>query len=197
MPVGDHGARLLEPVLTCCMTRGENGMAQAKIEGGFEMSEKSDEFAKQVETVVRDFEASLSEREWSMRRDPKRMRDETGNVFSVLSLTLINGASPTSAGPERIRHPRSRRRHGPLPVATVRRRRNSLSRGRRVVYSITVSGRARRHRQSDEMDSFAPHQRLDQQHAGVDRRTCRTFCLNLQRSRAPDGVVCHDRSTRK
>jgi hypothetical protein len=55
------------------------------------MSEKSDEFAKQVETVVRDFEASLSEREWSMRRDPKRMRDETGNVFSVLSLTLING----------------------------------------------------------------------------------------------------------
>jgi hypothetical protein len=55
------------------------------------MSEKSDEFAKQVETVVRDFEASLSERDWSMRRDPKRMRDETRNVFSVLSLTLING----------------------------------------------------------------------------------------------------------
>ncbi len=54
------------------------------------MSEKSDEFAKQVETVIRDFEACLSERDWSMRRDPKRMRDETGNVFSVLSLTLIN-----------------------------------------------------------------------------------------------------------
>lgn len=55
------------------------------------MSEKSDEFAQQVETVVRDFEASLSGRDWSIRRDPKRMRDETGNVFSVLSLTLING----------------------------------------------------------------------------------------------------------
>jgi hypothetical protein len=55
------------------------------------MSEKSDEFSRQVETVVRDFEASLSGRDWSMRRDQKRMRDETGNVYSVLSLTLING----------------------------------------------------------------------------------------------------------
>jgi hypothetical protein len=55
------------------------------------MSGKSDAFAKQVETVVSDFEASLSGQDWSMRRDPKRMRDETGNVLSVLSLTLIKG----------------------------------------------------------------------------------------------------------
>ncbi len=55
------------------------------------MSEKSDAFAKQVETVVRDFEVSLSGQDWSIRRDPKRMRDEFGNVYSVLSLTLIKG----------------------------------------------------------------------------------------------------------
>jgi hypothetical protein len=55
------------------------------------MSDKSDAFAKQVETVVNDFEASLSGHDWSMRRDPKRMRDEIGNVYSVLSLTLIKG----------------------------------------------------------------------------------------------------------
>ena len=55
------------------------------------MSDKSDVFAKQVETVVSDFEASLSGRDWSMRRDPKRMRDEAGNIFTVQSLTLIKG----------------------------------------------------------------------------------------------------------
>jgi hypothetical protein len=55
------------------------------------MSDKSDAFAKQVESVVSDFEASLSGRDWSMRRDPKRMRDEIGNVFTVQSLTLIKG----------------------------------------------------------------------------------------------------------
>jgi hypothetical protein len=55
------------------------------------MSDKSDAFAKQVETVVSDFEASLSGRDWSIRRDPKRMRDEIGNVYTVQSLTLING----------------------------------------------------------------------------------------------------------
>jgi hypothetical protein len=55
------------------------------------MSDKSDAFAKQVETVVSDFEASLSARDWSMRRAPKRMRDEMGDVYSVQSLTLING----------------------------------------------------------------------------------------------------------
>jgi hypothetical protein len=55
------------------------------------MSDKSDAFAKQVETVVSDFEASLSGRDWSMRRDPKRMRDEIGNVYTVQSLTLIKG----------------------------------------------------------------------------------------------------------
>ncbi len=55
------------------------------------MSVKSDAFAKQVETVVSKFETSLSEHEWSIRRDPKRMRDEVGNVYSVLSLTIIKG----------------------------------------------------------------------------------------------------------
>jgi hypothetical protein len=55
------------------------------------MSDKSDAFAKQVETVVSDFEASFSERDWSVRRDPKRMRDEIGRVYSVQSLTLIKG----------------------------------------------------------------------------------------------------------
>ena len=34
--------------------------------GELEMSDKSDAFAKQVETVVREFEASLAGRDWSM-----------------------------------------------------------------------------------------------------------------------------------
>ncbi len=55
------------------------------------MSVKSDAFAERVKMVVSDFEASLSGRDWSMRRDPKRMRDEIGNVYSILSLTLIKG----------------------------------------------------------------------------------------------------------
>jgi hypothetical protein len=55
------------------------------------MSDKSDAFAKQVVTVVRDFEVLLCGQDWSIRRDPKRMRDETGNVYSVLSLPLIKG----------------------------------------------------------------------------------------------------------
>jgi hypothetical protein len=61
------------------------------VRGEFEMSDQSDAFAKQVETVVRDFEVSLSGQDWSIRRDPKRMRDEFGKVYSVLSLTLIKG----------------------------------------------------------------------------------------------------------
>ncbi len=55
------------------------------------MSDKSHAFAKQVEQVVNEFESSLSARDWTMRRDPKRMRDEAGDVYSVQSLTLING----------------------------------------------------------------------------------------------------------
>ncbi len=55
------------------------------------MSDKSDAFAKQVESVVSEFEASLSRQDWSMKRDLKRMRDEIGDVYAVQSLTLING----------------------------------------------------------------------------------------------------------
>jgi hypothetical protein len=55
------------------------------------MSDKSDAFVKQVESVISDFETSLSGRDWSMRRDPKRMRDEIGNVYTVQALTLIKG----------------------------------------------------------------------------------------------------------
>jgi hypothetical protein len=55
------------------------------------MSEKSDAFASQVERVVDQLEGILSRQDWVLRRDPKRMRDETGNVYSVLSLTLFKG----------------------------------------------------------------------------------------------------------
>ena len=55
------------------------------------MSDKSNAFAGEVETVISDFEASLSGQDWSLRRDPKRMRDEIGNVYTVQSLTLIKG----------------------------------------------------------------------------------------------------------
>ncbi len=55
------------------------------------MSQKSEAFARQVEDVVGQFEEILSKHNWSIRRDPKRMRDEAGTIFSVLSLTLIKG----------------------------------------------------------------------------------------------------------
>jgi hypothetical protein len=77
--------------LTACTRPLDNGKSHELVKGEFEISDVSDAFAKQVEKVVRDFETSLSGQNWSIRRDPKRMRDETGNVYSVLSLTLING----------------------------------------------------------------------------------------------------------
>ena len=56
------------------------------------MSEKSNDFASQVERVVRQFEAVLAEMKQLARRDEKRMRDETGGVYSVQSLTIFLGA---------------------------------------------------------------------------------------------------------
>jgi hypothetical protein len=56
-----------------------------------EMSEKSNEFASQVEWVIRQFEAVLAEMNQLARRDAKRMRDETGGVYSVQSLTIFMG----------------------------------------------------------------------------------------------------------
>jgi len=53
------------------------------------MSEKSAAFASQVENVVREFEASLADMNRLARRDGKRMRDETGGVYSVPSLTIF------------------------------------------------------------------------------------------------------------
>lgn len=55
------------------------------------MSETSDSFARQVERVVGLFEVALAGSDWLPRRDPKRMRDESGNIYSVLSLTLFKG----------------------------------------------------------------------------------------------------------
>ncbi|MBS0261245.1 MAG: hypothetical protein JSS02_04755 [Planctomycetes bacterium] len=55
------------------------------------MSEKSQDFASQVERVVCQFEAVLAEMNQLARRDEKRMRDETGNVYSVQSLTIFLG----------------------------------------------------------------------------------------------------------
>ena len=55
------------------------------------MSEKSDEFARAVETVVSQFDEALVEPDWIKRRDPKRMRDEDGEVFSAPSMTLWRG----------------------------------------------------------------------------------------------------------
>jgi hypothetical protein len=57
-----------------------------------EMSEKSTDFASEVENVVRQFEAVVAEMEQLGRRDEKRMRDETGGVYSVQSLTIFMGS---------------------------------------------------------------------------------------------------------
>ena len=55
------------------------------------MSVKSNDFASQVERVVCQFEAVLAEMNQVARRDDKRMRDETGDVYSVQSLTIFLG----------------------------------------------------------------------------------------------------------
>ncbi len=55
------------------------------------MSDKSTAFARQVENVVCQFEAALAEMNQLARRDEKRMRDETGGVYSVQSLTVFMG----------------------------------------------------------------------------------------------------------
>ncbi|MFY8202433.1 MAG: hypothetical protein ACOVLE_17290 [Pirellula staleyi] len=55
------------------------------------MSEKSTVFARNVDDVVRQFEAVVAQMEHLGRRDEKRMRDETGGVYSVQSLTIFMG----------------------------------------------------------------------------------------------------------
>ncbi len=55
------------------------------------MSEKSTRFASEVEHVVRQFEAVVAAMNQLDRRDEKRMRDETGDVYSVQSLTIFLG----------------------------------------------------------------------------------------------------------
>ncbi len=55
------------------------------------MSKRSDAFIEQVEAVASEFEASLIGQDWLTWRDPKRMRDETGEIYSVVSLTLMKG----------------------------------------------------------------------------------------------------------
>jgi hypothetical protein len=52
------------------------------------MSEKREAFVNRVEIVVELFEAVLATQDWLTRRDPKRMRDEVGQIDSVLSLRL-------------------------------------------------------------------------------------------------------------
>jgi hypothetical protein len=56
-----------------------------------EMSKKSTHFASEVEKVVRQFEAVLAQTNQVSRRDEKRMRDETGGVYTVQSLTIFIG----------------------------------------------------------------------------------------------------------
>ena len=66
-------------------------MIENSFEGGSEMSDKSDVFVSQVKRVVDQFESTLSRQDWMLRHDPKRMRDEAGNVYSIPSLTLFKG----------------------------------------------------------------------------------------------------------
>lgn len=56
------------------------------------MSEKSTSFAKNAEDVVRQFEEVVAKMDHLCRRDEKRMRDETGSVYSVQSLTIFMGS---------------------------------------------------------------------------------------------------------
>jgi len=55
------------------------------------MSKQSANFASEVEKVLDEFEAVLAQKNQVSRRDEKRMRDETGAVYSVQSLTIFMG----------------------------------------------------------------------------------------------------------
>lgn len=58
------------------------------------MLEKREEFRQRVEELVARFERDVDQHEWITRRYPKRLRDDTRQVYEVPALYLQKG--PTS-----------------------------------------------------------------------------------------------------
>src|SRR4051794_393861 len=61
---------------------------------GAAMPELRDEFQRRIEEIVVRFESEIDRREWVTRRYPKRLRDDTRQVYEVPALYLQKG--PTS-----------------------------------------------------------------------------------------------------
>ena len=57
------------------------------------MSEEREKFRRRVEDLVTRFEAWVDGREWVTRRYPKRLRDESREVYEVPALYVQKGAT--------------------------------------------------------------------------------------------------------
>jgi hypothetical protein len=69
-------------------------LKRARQERGVAMSEKREQFRRRVEELVAQFERDVDRSEWVTRRYPKRLRDDTRQVYEVPALYLQKG--PTS-----------------------------------------------------------------------------------------------------
>ena len=55
------------------------------------MPERREEFRQRLEELVARFESEVDRREWVTRRDPKKLRDDTRQVYEVPALYLQKG----------------------------------------------------------------------------------------------------------
>jgi hypothetical protein len=55
------------------------------------MPERREQFQRRVEELVARFEAEVDQNEWTTRRYPKRLRDDTREVYEVPALYLQKG----------------------------------------------------------------------------------------------------------
>jgi hypothetical protein len=63
----------------------------ATIGEGVAMSEQREQFRRRVDELVSGFEGGVDRREWLTRRYPKRLRDDTGEVYEIPALYLQKG----------------------------------------------------------------------------------------------------------
>ncbi len=55
------------------------------------MSEQVDQFRRRVENLVGRFEGDVDHNEWLTRRYPKKLRDDSGQIYEVPALRLQRG----------------------------------------------------------------------------------------------------------
>jgi len=55
------------------------------------MSEQRQQFGRRIEELIAQFEGEVDRREWVTRRYPKKLRDDSGQVYEVPALYLQKG----------------------------------------------------------------------------------------------------------